>query len=65
MFGKSNITGTSFSSVDFIDLFCFIFPFAAETVRLQKESAVIDAKAEEHERLLSDVKHLQVKLFRL
>ncbi|KAK9968912.1 hypothetical protein ABG768_027132 [Culter alburnus] len=34
----------------------------AETVRLQKESAVIDAKAEEHERLLSDVKHLQTEL---
>ncbi|XP_067264613.1 centriole and centriolar satellite protein ofd1 isoform X2 [Chanodichthys erythropterus] len=34
----------------------------AETVRLQKESAVIDAKAEEHERLLSDVKRLQTEL---
>ncbi|XP_051762082.1 centriole and centriolar satellite protein ofd1 isoform X4 [Ctenopharyngodon idella] len=34
----------------------------AETVRLQKESAVIDAKAEEHERLLSEIKRLQMEL---
>lgn len=34
----------------------------AETVRLQKESAIIDAKAEEHERRLSEVKRLQTEL---
>uniref|UniRef100_A0A673JKN9 Oral-facial-digital syndrome 1 protein homolog n=1 Tax=Sinocyclocheilus rhinocerous TaxID=307959 RepID=A0A673JKN9_9TELE len=33
-----------------------------ETVRLQKESAVIDAKAEEHERSLSEVKRLLMEL---
>ncbi|KAK2904646.1 hypothetical protein Q8A67_006445 [Cirrhinus molitorella] len=33
-----------------------------ETVRLQKESAIIDAKAEEHERNLSEVKHLLMEL---
>ncbi|XP_067300804.1 centriole and centriolar satellite protein ofd1 isoform X5 [Pseudorasbora parva] len=34
----------------------------AETLRLQKESAIIDAKAEEHERRLSEVNHLQMEL---
>ncbi|XP_067300800.1 centriole and centriolar satellite protein ofd1 isoform X2 [Pseudorasbora parva] len=33
-----------------------------ETLRLQKESAIIDAKAEEHERRLSEVNHLQMEL---
>ncbi|KAK7154666.1 hypothetical protein R3I94_007862 [Phoxinus phoxinus] len=34
----------------------------AETLRLQEESANTDAKAEEHERRVSDVKRLQVEL---
>ncbi|XDV29878.1 hypothetical protein PO909_032910 [Leuciscus waleckii] len=33
-----------------------------EALRLQKESANIDAKAEEHQRHLSEVKHLQTEL---
>lgn len=42
---------------------CCCFVFTAESVHLQKESAVIEAKAEEHKRALSEVKHLLVKTF--
>lgn len=43
-------------------MFCFGGFFSVETARIQKESAEIDGKLEEHSRTRSELRRLQVNI---